>query len=147
MQENEAKEARPVARVPSLRCGQPAVLDSGARRRTRCAAVPLRSNSYGEFDHEAAVSFGTAAAPASALLGTVRRGMGNHYGSRVPGVCGDYTAACVGVACFSTLGATAAHRHCLDSTFDSVFHLWPSCKRFFKNVSGLSAPHLLQRNF
>lgn len=64
----------PTARVPPLRYGQPAVLDPRVRRRTRCAAVPLRSNSCGELDHEAAVSYGTAATPASALLGTGRRG-------------------------------------------------------------------------
>lgn len=113
MQENEAKEARPAARVPPLRYRQPAVLDPGARRRTRCAALPLRSNSCGELDHEAAVSCGTAAAPASALLGTVRRG------KREP------NTGCAQIAplAFSSskLGAAAAHGDYQDGAFPTCF--------------------------
>ncbi|AOG21602.1 hypothetical protein BSY15_1838 [Acidovorax sp. RAC01] len=52
--------------------GQPVVLAGGVRRRTRCAALQLRSNSCGESVHEARVSFGTRATPPAALLGAHR---------------------------------------------------------------------------
>jgi hypothetical protein len=52
------------------------MLEAGVRLATHCVppAGELRSDICGESDHEACVSFGTHATPASALLGTVRRG-------------------------------------------------------------------------
>ncbi len=76
------KKGDPAVRVPSLRYGQPAMLEAGVRRRTPCAASArqLRSNSFGEPDDDARVSCGTRATPASALLGTFRRDWGPHTG-------------------------------------------------------------------
>ncbi len=75
------KKGDPAGRVPSLRYGQPAMLEAGVRRRTPCAASArqLRSNSFGESDNDARV-LRHALTPASALLGTSRRDWGPHTG-------------------------------------------------------------------
>ncbi len=67
------KKGRPHCLRPQ-RCapGQPAVLAGRVRRRTRCAALQLRSNSCGKSVHEARVSCGTRATPPAVLLGAYR---------------------------------------------------------------------------
>jgi hypothetical protein len=74
------KKGDPAARVPSLRCGQPAMLAPGVHRGTRCVrpSGELRSNIRGESDNDARV-LRHALTPGPALLGTVRRG-----GERAP---------------------------------------------------------------
>ncbi|AOG23435.1 hypothetical protein BSY15_1909 [Acidovorax sp. RAC01] len=69
----EPKKGRPHCLRPlRFAPGQPVVLAGGVRRRTRCAALQLRSNSCGESVHDARVSFGTRATPPAALLGAYR---------------------------------------------------------------------------
>ena len=73
-----SKEAHPATCVPlglaaPNPSGRPAVLACGVRRRTHCAAVPLRSNNCGESDHTACVSCGTHATPPAVRLDAGRR--------------------------------------------------------------------------
>lgn len=62
--QSKQKKRAPTARVPSHSKGQPRCSIAGWCRRTRCAAMPLRSNNCGKSDHEADVSCGTSAHPA-----------------------------------------------------------------------------------
>ncbi len=77
------KKGDPAVRVPSLRCGQPAMLEAGVHRGTRCVppSGELRSNIRGESVHHAR-ALRHALTPASALLGTSRRDWGPHTGHR-----------------------------------------------------------------
>ena len=70
--ESHQRKGNPAVCVPSLRCGQPAVLSGGVRRRTHFAPLALRSNNCDESVHEACVSCGTHATPPAALLGAYR---------------------------------------------------------------------------
>ena len=79
--ESKQRKGDPAVRVPSLRCGQPAVLGLGACRRTHCA---LRA-SFKQLRQVSSQSMRAATrmpAPRPALLGTARREGGDETGHR-----------------------------------------------------------------
>ena len=75
--ESRQRKGDPAVSDPALRCGQPAVLAGGVRRRTHCALAALRSNSCGESDHAACASCGAPAHPAHCAPRRRQKGVGN----------------------------------------------------------------------
>ena len=73
-QEKYPKEGRPADCVPSLRCGQPAVLGYGLHRETHYAPEALRSNRRGESVHEAVALFGATAQPIPCAPRRIQKG-------------------------------------------------------------------------
>lgn len=71
--ESKQRKSDPATCIPSLRYGQPAVLDLDTGGRTHCAPASLRSNSCRQSDNAARQSFGWRAVSSSALLGAGRR--------------------------------------------------------------------------
>jgi len=80
--ESRQRKGDPAVSDPALRCGQPAVLAGGVRRRTHCALAALRSNSCGESDHAACASCGAPAHPAHCAPRRRQKGVGERTGHR-----------------------------------------------------------------